>query len=341
MARWKSKAAVLTMAQRLTLSQLRPGIVTRGGWSPVERSLAEIAVLPCRPIRLGDQPTSKTPGWPDRVEKQLAGQVTVPAALRGPRGSLPAVAVEGLRRTDAGAVARAADVDACWHSGDDGLAVTTTDTDRLPERDHEDTDAAAGGSSLMCLLETGGLPEVVESVVSWTTSARPGWRSGGYLGAACDICGASLQWFDWWHSSAAHMRSSWLLVCPAHGAVPWERRTAPPLIQTRRQLDSALWANQASEAATHDCYVFRLHGLEPDAVYVGETWHTPQERWAQHRDGIKAAKELSKKGVTIGDLELDLLPELPPLPSRSAARAAEQWCAAVLAHRGLVVYGGH
>ena len=330
------------MPQRLALCQLRPWTRTRGKWSPLSEGAApsEVAVLPCRPVRLGYQHNLKTPGWPERVEEQLAGQVTAPAELRGPRGVLEATAVEGLHKRSAGDAARAADVDASWHSSK-GLSVRTTDTDRLPARHEQDAEASGEGASLLQLLETSGPSQAGESVRAWTTASREGWRVGGDLAADCDVCGTPLLWFDWWHASAEHMRSSWLVACPEHGARPWERRTTPPLILSRRQLDSALWAGKPDTPPTHHCYVFDLHGLEPGAVYVGESWHSPQKRYRQHQDGENAASVLSKPGVSVGALRLELLPELPPLRSRSAARAAEQWCVAVLTHKGAVVHGGH
>jgi hypothetical protein len=72
-------------------------------------------------------------------------------------------------------------------------------------------------------------------------------------------------------------------------------------------------------------------------VYVGMTGLTPEERFANHKRGIKAASLVTRHG-------LRLLPELyahlNPMPYEAAARM-EVDLAEDLRHAGYTVTGGH
>ena len=73
-------------------------------------------------------------------------------------------------------------------------------------------------------------------------------------------------------------------------------------------------------------------------VYVGQTAHSPEERFAQHKAGGKlAARRAYRFGVR---LRYDLMQGIGPFPSRKQAEAAEKAVAAALEKRGHRVFWG-
>ena len=73
-------------------------------------------------------------------------------------------------------------------------------------------------------------------------------------------------------------------------------------------------------------------------VYVGQTAHSPEERFAQHKAGGKlAARRAHRFGVR---LRYDLMQGIGPFPSRKQAEAAEKAVAAALEKRGHRVFWG-
>jgi hypothetical protein len=73
-------------------------------------------------------------------------------------------------------------------------------------------------------------------------------------------------------------------------------------------------------------------------VYVGQTAHTPEHRFAQHRAGGRlAAGKPHRFGVR---LRYDLMKGIGPFTSRGDAEAAEKAVAAALEKRGHRVFWG-
>lgn len=73
-------------------------------------------------------------------------------------------------------------------------------------------------------------------------------------------------------------------------------------------------------------------------VYVGQTAHTPEERFAQHKaGGLLAAGKPHRYGVR---LRYDLMKGVGPFSNRADAEAAERAVAAALARRGHRVFWG-
>src|SRR5262245_13670031 len=73
-------------------------------------------------------------------------------------------------------------------------------------------------------------------------------------------------------------------------------------------------------------------------LYVGQTAHTPEHRFAQHKAGGKlAAKKVYRFGVK---LRLDLMRGIGPFATRKEAEAAEKAVAAALEQRGHLVFWG-
>ena len=72
-------------------------------------------------------------------------------------------------------------------------------------------------------------------------------------------------------------------------------------------------------------------------VYVGMTGLTPEERFANHKAGIKDAWVVKRHGIR---LLLELYAHLNPMPYERALRM-EGFLADSLRKRGFVVFGGH
>ena len=95
---------------------------------------------------------------------------------------------------------------------------------------------------------------------------------------------------------------------------------------------------------TYSIYIVELARTcvkEPCAlapVYVGQTAHTPEYRFAQHRAGGKlAAGKPHKFGVR---LRYDLMKGIGPFSTRKQAEAAERAVAEALQRRGHRVFWG-
>jgi hypothetical protein len=98
------------------------------------------------------------------------------------------------------------------------------------------------------------------------------------------------------------------------------------------------------ERSTYTVYVIELSrdciakpcALAP--VYVGQTAHAPEHRFAQHKAGGKlAAGKPHRYGVK---LRYDLMKGIGALTSRADAEAAEKAVAEALARRGHRVFWG-
>lgn len=90
----------------------------------------------------------------------------------------------------------------------------------------------------------------------------------------------------------------------------------------------------------HHVYVVYLRNPKRDgkaAYYVGMTGLKPEERFANHKSGIKAARVVKKFGER---LVPKLYAHLNPMPY-ARAKQMEEFLADSLRKRGYVVYGGH
>lgn len=90
----------------------------------------------------------------------------------------------------------------------------------------------------------------------------------------------------------------------------------------------------------HSVYVVYLRNPKSDGragYYVGMTGLTPEQRFENHKKGIKAARVVRKFGVR---LVPKLYAHLNPM-SYMKAIAMEGVLAESLRRRGYVVYGGH
>ena len=101
---------------------------------------------------------------------------------------------------------------------------------------------------------------------------------------------------------------------------------------------------KAAPARIYTVYVIELSRdcvKEPCAyapVYVGQTAHTPEHRFAQHKAGGRlAAGKPHRYGVK---LRWDLMDKMGPLSTRKEAEAAEKAMAEALQRRGHRVFWG-
>jgi hypothetical protein len=89
----------------------------------------------------------------------------------------------------------------------------------------------------------------------------------------------------------------------------------------------------------HSVYVVYLKSPKGDGragYYVGMTGLTPEQRFDNHKRGVKAARVVRRFGVR---LVPTLYAHLNPMPY-GKARQMEAWLADSLRKRGYLVYGG-
>ena len=92
--------------------------------------------------------------------------------------------------------------------------------------------------------------------------------------------------------------------------------------------------------AHHHVYVVYLRNPNGDGragYYVGMTGLTPEARFANHKNGVKAAGVVRRYGER---LVPRLYAHLNPM-TYEAAVEMEQWLADSLRKRGYLVFGGH
>src|SRR5438067_2251843 len=99
-----------------------------------------------------------------------------------------------------------------------------------------------------------------------------------------------------------------------------------------------------SAARAYSIYIIELSRActkKPCALaplYVGQTAHTPEHRFAQHKAGGKLAAAKAQKFGT--KLRLDLMKGIGPFSTRKEAEMAERAVAAALERRGHRVFWG-
>jgi len=101
---------------------------------------------------------------------------------------------------------------------------------------------------------------------------------------------------------------------------------------------------KAPQQRTYSIYIIELSRActkQPCALaplYVGQTAHTAEHRFAQHKaGGILAAPKVHKFGIK---LRLDLMKGIGPASTRSEAEAIEKAVATALEKRGHRVFWG-
>jgi len=99
-------------------------------------------------------------------------------------------------------------------------------------------------------------------------------------------------------------------------------------------------SEKARRRGHHSVYVVYLRNPKGDGkagYYVGMTGLTPEQRFQNHKNGLKAARVVRKHGVR---LVPRLYAHLNPMPYEMAVEI-EVALADSLRKRGYAVYGGH
>ena len=114
------------------------------------------------------------------------------------------------------------------------------------------------------------------------------------------------------------------------------------------QLLPTIVRNMANPARNFTVYVIELSSdaIPPSqrgqnvkgCLYIGQTAHTPEHRFSQHKSGGKlSARRVARYGLR---LRPDLCANLPQYASREAAERAERELAGSLQKDGFVVFYG-
>ena len=120
-----------------------------------------------------------------------------------------------------------------------------------------------------------------------------------------------------------------------------QRRSASPIgVITCSTHEKQEVSDNVGVADHHSVYVVYLKDPKGDgraAYYVGMTGLTPEERFLNHKAGLKAARVVKRFGVR---LVPKLYAHLNPMPYKKAVEM-EVMLADSLRKRGYMVYGGH
>ena len=177
-------------------------------------------------------------------------------------------------------------------------------------------------------------------------SDQRGWIHGGDLGITCGECGGPLHLFRALLECGVDTRRVSAAVCQEEG---WAVGPADVCNELRVVMHTQLAYLTAREDTDRNkpapepyhAYVIELDDDVPCtngrfAVYVGQTAKTPEERFAQHKAGIRASRWVRDHG---GRLRPDLF-EQPCLRSQAEALTFEALLAARLTAQGWTVKGG-
>ena len=102
-----------------------------------------------------------------------------------------------------------------------------------------------------------------------------------------------------------------------------------------------------ADARTDEVYTIYIVNLVDDSasgpspgkwVYVGETSKTPEERFDEHKNGIRANKDVREYGR---DLNYELMKDIPQVRFKLDSKCLEAQTGEELRGRGYVVEGGH
>lgn len=123
-------------------------------------------------------------------------------------------------------------------------------------------------------------------------------------------------------------------VIPVSGGAHTHARLASATQEKGKASDNSRVADH------HSVYVVYLKNPNGDgraAYYVGMTGLTPEQRFRNHKAGLKSARVVKKYGVR---LVPKLYAHLNPMPYEKAVEM-EVMLAESLRRRGYMVYGGH
>ncbi len=203
------------------------------------------------------------------------------------------------------------------------------------------------GRSLAEMLDAELGIEVATS--SWRGNQR-GWTLENELGLACPNCGrASLQLAgcDLISRAGAPYRTM-MFVCVNEPRVMSPHEVPSmyrDVVKALRAFTSAAEDADARglTAGKYQAYAIELddevgsRGSDLPWIYVGQSHYSPEERFAQHKSGIRPSRVVRKYGV---HLRLDLTADQPFLRTAEEAHAYERWLFEWLKATGWPVKGG-
>jgi hypothetical protein len=173
-----------------------------------------------------------------------------------------------------------------------------------------------------------------------------GWAYDGDLELSCARCGGKLHLFgvdDQLSDGRTHRASAFVceeeaLVLPPEDVSQAVRNVGDRWRDWLQVTADVVEAHVCGEAIS--TYVIELDLISDGLpqLYVGETAHPPEYRFAQHKAGTMANVLVQLHGVRLRpDLNMGGLPSR----HRQQSRAREAWLAAHLRARGYRVEGGH
>ena len=77
------------------------------------------------------------------------------------------------------------------------------------------------------------------------------------------------------------------------------------------------------------------HRVDKPCVYVGQSCHTPEERFAQHKKGVKSSRFAKKYGVRLRPKNFE---KFNPMATRKEAEVRERALATALRKKGYAVW---
>ena len=98
--------------------------------------------------------------------------------------------------------------------------------------------------------------------------------------------------------------------------------------------------NSRTGEAKYSIYVLDVIPLSENCkyqIYVGSTWKSVEERFAEHREGGSKAARIFRSTAAVGDIRWDLMDGFPKFYSREAAERAEGRVAKWLSSKGFEV----
>ena len=179
---------------------------------------------------------------------------------------------------------------------------------------------------------------------------RPGWRYSGDPQIPCDLCGTDLDVFSallqfkdgtWYDAKAIICQGCRTARIPSH----------LPAALRRAIYGWSDWHLTAQDALKHPtkggewhCYIAALDDPEgkrlwrdKEWVYVGQTGKDVDERFAEHKSGVRSNRFVRDFGT---HLRGDLMADLPTHRTAAEALAYERYLAAQLELCGYGVKGG-
>ncbi len=203
---------------------------------------------------------------------------------------------------------------------------------------------------------TSTLSEAMDQVLGRSTDGEHaeahlrGWVVEPDVGIGCPRCERALVVFGCeppWPPASDSIQRHTAVVCPSERQlIPLDELSVAhhAAIDARREFRMARLdaAPRSAPDVSYGVYCIELDIKDAQGrpvVYVGETRHTPQQRFAEHMaGGVRSSRVVAEHGRC---LRPDLIEGIPRASTRAGSLALERWLHAVLTSRGWDARGGH